>query len=125
MADLTSRAHRGEYTLQAPFVTATYPADAVPYRERDGKLHCAFCGSLHPSEVVKLLDAGAKLHLADWKYGWPHKAYLDNPWGKFYTKHLVDATPEDRDRIEQALGLHIDFNPDLMAVSWRPYVGRS
>lgn len=120
----TTRAHKGEHMLQAPYRWG-YGDENVPYEKREGKKHCRFCGSLHPHEVALLLEAGAKIHFADWKYGWPHKAYLDNPWGKFYTRHLIDATPEDRDRIERALGLHINFNLDTMAVSWRQYAGQA
>lgn len=40
-------------------------------------------------------------------------------WGKFYTIHLQDATPEDRKVIERHLGIHFEFNGD--SVSWFPY----
>lgn len=117
----TTRAHYGDQALMPPFrLHETMPHDAVPYEGREGRQHCAYCGSLHPSEVVALLKAGAGIHFADWKYGWPHKAYLDNPWGKFYTRHLIDATPEDRLFIERRLGLHIEFVPETGSVSWRP-----
>lgn len=118
----TTCAHKGDISFM---FAKQYPGDIVPYKVREARLCCDYCGSLHPSEVVRLLNAGAGIHFADWKYGWPHKAYLDNPWGKFYTRHLIDATAEERDRIERALGLHIDFNPDTMQVSWRPYAGTS
>jgi hypothetical protein len=38
--------------------------------------------------------------------------------GKFYSVHLMDATPEERDIIETALGLHFDFNEDGTVV-WK------
>jgi hypothetical protein len=41
---------------------------------------CWYCGSLHPQSLYQLLTAGeATLHGADWKYGWPHKFYVDTP----------------------------------------------
>lgn len=39
--------------------------------------------------------------------------------GKFYSVHLMDATPEDRDVIETHLGLHFDFKDDG-GVTWKP-----
>jgi hypothetical protein len=38
--------------------------------------------------------------------------------GKFYTVHLQDATPEDRETIERHLGIAFEFMGD--GVSWRP-----
>lgn len=31
---------------------------------------------MHPEDLVKAIDAGAKLGGSDWKYGWPHKFYV-------------------------------------------------
>lgn len=39
---------------------------------------CSYCGSIHPEDLIKLLEAGATMHGADWKYGWPHKFYVEN-----------------------------------------------
>lgn len=41
--------------------------------------------------------------------------------GKFYTVHLMDATPEDRDIIEKHLGLSFTFSDDGKSVSWEKY----
>lgn len=38
--------------------------------------------------------------------------------GKFYSVHLMDATPEDRETIESHLGLRFTFNDDG-GVSWK------
>lgn len=150
---------------------------------------CDHCGSMHPADVAAAIRAGAKGHWADFKYGWPHKAYFDgvpNPYagmrcsvtstgygskkgeqdahtkehiagtggewvqlanptdleekkpehvghswhrveaeratthGKFYTVHLKDATPEDRETIERHLGLRFTFD-DKGGVSWQPW----
>lgn len=120
-------------------------------------LHCSYCGSMHPSDVAKAIQEGATGSWADFKYGWPHKAYFEgipNPhagllesrsstnfekegyvkvgpknWrepgspapivtsGKFYTIHLMDATPEEKEIIEKHLGLHFKFTEDGK-VSW-------
>jgi hypothetical protein len=38
---------------------------------------CSYCGSLHPLDLLDALKAGANLDPADWKYGWPHKFYVN------------------------------------------------
>jgi len=38
---------------------------------------CSYCGGIHPEDLIKLLGEGAELHGADWKYGWPHKFYVE------------------------------------------------
>lgn len=38
---------------------------------------CSHCGSIHPEDLYCALLAGAKLGGSDWKYGWPHKFYVD------------------------------------------------
>lgn len=38
---------------------------------------CSYCGSMHPEDLLEALKAGAELHMADMKYGWPHKFYVD------------------------------------------------
>lgn len=45
---------------------------------RPGRLRaCSYCGSMHPADLAAAIAAGASLHWADRKYGWPHKAYAD------------------------------------------------
>lgn len=171
---------------------------------------CGYCGSMYPADVADAIRRGASGSFADFKYGWPHKVYLDkvpNPhagmlesncghshatpecpktgepcrhksqsfyhpqcecmrddpasvkrgvdisgktlisvptglfnrnsgkpqmdwrspgeparattWGKFYTTHLQDATPEDRKTIEQHLGYHFEF--DDGGVRWMSF----
>jgi hypothetical protein len=150
---------------------------------KTGRLRaCNYCGSMHPTDLADALRAGATLSWADFKYGWPHKAYIEgvpNPhvhllevrstttcdrppqdevaaglWeqyqcgydthtgapkfsyrkpisetpaparthGKFYTEHLLDATQEERDVIERAMGLRFTFHGNTEGrVSWRAY----
>lgn len=40
-------------------------------------------------------------------------------YGKFYSEHLQDASPEDRSTIEQHLGLHFEFLPDGNIRWWK------
>jgi hypothetical protein len=117
-------------------------------QRKDSLLHCNYCGSLSVAEAIKALETpGTQFSGSDWKYGWPHKFYLDIPTGqpaqhtytiydqgflnegrrvskeewvehkgskgtgieegtghihaKFYTEHLVDATPEELARFNE------------------------
>lgn len=150
--------------------------DMTSSRTTTGRLQsCEYCGSMHPADVAAAIRAGAKGTWADFKYGWPHKAYFDgipNPhaglpesrcsashpkqqeidagewirlptgrfdertgeptfswyqaptpapdttYGKFYSTHLKDASPEDRLTIEQHLGLRFEF--EGTSVKWWP-----
>jgi hypothetical protein len=38
---------------------------------------CSYCGSIHPEDLLNALRAGAKAGGSDWKYGWPHKFYIE------------------------------------------------
>lgn len=177
-----SIAHRADYHAQMH-----YPDGRVPWRDarapdlsagwdQGSLMSCEYCGSMHPADVAAAIRAGATGTWADWKYGWPHKAYFDgipNPhaglsevtasvyqdqapagdgwheireprfcertgarlpdrikWvqrsmashvtdGKFYTVHLQDASPEDRETIERHLGLRFTFTDTQ--VSWTPF----
>lgn len=47
-------------------------------KRMSGRLRsCAYCGSMHPADVVAAIKAGAIGSWADMKYGWPHKAYFN------------------------------------------------
>lgn len=50
--------------------------DRPPYRSEVRT--CDYCGSLHPEDLYTALHHGAKLRGSDWKYGFPHKFYVDN-----------------------------------------------
>lgn len=65
----------------------------------------------------------------DWvqtSHGWrdPGTPAAPTVMWKFYTIHLLDATPEDRAVIEQHLGLHFEFS-ESGQVSWRSAVKTS
>lgn len=39
---------------------------------------CSYCGSIHPEDLLRALtELGAALTGSDWKYGWPHKFYVE------------------------------------------------
>lgn len=38
---------------------------------------CSYCGSIHPEDLLRVVEAGATLGGSDWKYGWPHKFYVE------------------------------------------------
>lgn len=38
---------------------------------------CSYCGGMHPLDLLAAIKAGATLDVADWKYGWPHKVYVE------------------------------------------------
>lgn len=186
MSDEKSVAHKHDMN---GFGQQQYPNGLVPWRDAEapdidhgrdsGRLRsCGYCGSMHPADVAEAIRRGFSGSWADWKYGWPHKAYFDrvpNPhagmlevrassshrseqyprevreprfdertgeriadyvrytetpkpagattWGKFYSVHLQDATPEDRAVIEKHLGLSFDFDADGH-VRWQPFSGR-
>jgi len=37
---------------------------------------CGYCGSIHPEDLLTVLNTGARLGGSDWKYGYPHKFYV-------------------------------------------------
>lgn len=48
-----------------------------PYDENYRR--CSFCGSIHPEDLASALEAGARMSLADKKYGYLHKFYVEMP----------------------------------------------
>jgi hypothetical protein len=86
MDEAKSVAHRHDMNH---FGLAQNPDGLVPWRPAEapnvdgggrtaGMLRgCGYCGSMHPADVAAAIRAGAKGHWADFKYGWPHKAYFD------------------------------------------------
>lgn len=86
------------------------------YKDRPYRT-CSYCGSIHPEDLLALIEKGATLGGADWKYGWPHKFYIkDAPpgvFGKWYNDHLTDTGYDDEARnklFETIKGLtQIDF----------------
>ena len=121
--------------MKAHELDSTYPGFKEPefelsfVAEADGNVSrdiletCSYCGSMTIDDVVKYMRIpGTTYGGSDWKYGWPHKFYIDIPCApyerlvmskyesgkapvherrivserhhKFYSTHLRDATPE-------------------------------
>lgn len=66
--------HDSDPSQGPPF---NFPPAAWRTDER-GFRTCSHCGSIHPEDLLRSLQAGAALETADWKYGWPHKFYVSN-----------------------------------------------
>lgn len=106
---------------------------------------CGYCGSLHPEDLLEAHRDGRIVTLggSDWKYGFPHKFYVDlkNPepdrvfnvgsraakqdklFGKFYTEHLGDQGIDDEAfaaiaAVLQELG-GIEFSRDEKGVKYK------
>lgn len=85
----------------------------------DTALTCSHCGSMTIDDAIKAFQTpGTRWSGSDWKYGWPHKFYIEVPcapyrrctsrsadgqfgysetsreFRKFYAVHFKDATPE-------------------------------
>lgn len=54
------------------------PAQDGSHRKTGRLRSCEYCGSMHPADVAEFIRKGASGSWADFKYGWPHKAYFDN-----------------------------------------------
>lgn len=50
-----------------------------PHPDHPELLTCAYCGSMTCEDFVAALHGGGRVEVADWKYGYPHKVYLDLP----------------------------------------------
>lgn len=107
---------------------------------------CSWCGSLHPEDLLKILEAGGHLDVADWKYGWPHKFYVNYPnlnagnevvigrnddgpmmgrapaqnMSKWYNTHLKDVEGELFDKLCAAIHKQtgVRFERDELGIKW-------
>jgi len=78
---------------------------AGKWGDRDeGVKRCWYCGSLEPVEMLSLFQAGRVVRYSgsDWKYGYPHKFYLDIDSGKpavtYYVINDERVTKEEYDK---------------------------
>lgn len=111
--------------------------DGGPYDDRHRT--CSFCGSVHPSDLLDVLSAGAEIETADWKHGWPSKLYvvIPNPKAgitavvgrgpggpimgaapqqrhlKFYNQHLVELSREAFDVVATLIQAQTDIKFDF------------
>lgn len=67
------QAQRFGQTSWRPKGEKLHPSNDLPMAFRT----CSYCGSIHPEDLIEAIKAGATLGGADWKYGWPHKFYVD------------------------------------------------
>lgn len=73
---VTCDVHRNEPQLSGiPNEWVTYPDRGGPYGYPFRQ--CSYCGSMHPEDFFNALKNGARPDMADWKYGWPHKFYVN------------------------------------------------
>lgn len=89
----------------------------------DGMRHCSFCGCIHPEDLMNFVksnpDPRSKAYLADPKYGWYHKYYIDLYHGdtpiylKFYNEHLIDEGYD-----EEAINTTLAFLTDIGPIKW-------
>ncbi len=91
---------------------------------------CSYCGSIHPEDLLRFLEqAGHTLGGADWKYGWPHKFYLQGgAFGKWYNNHLLDEGFDDEARASLITAIYIksgiEFSLNEGRLGYRaPYTG--
>jgi hypothetical protein len=71
------------------------PVEWRPGRDGLPARTCSYCGSLHPEDLVKLAEAGQLADVdrsVDWKYGWPHKVYVDVRNPKPGTLYVVGSS---------------------------------
>lgn len=77
-----------------------HPTNDLPMAFRT----CSYCGSIHPEDLLAALKAGATLHGADWKYGWPHKFYVEGipniNQGQPTSRTSGCVALEDREKLE-------------------------
>lgn len=118
MADLPITVHEGEGFATPESMQWRTAREDGPFRT------CGYCGSMHPEDFASAeVASSGRLELADQKYGWPHKAYIDvaNPEpDRLYCigsatvaddtyKPWADLTPEERAAVESAG--HADGDP--------------
>lgn len=73
-----------------------------PYRT------CSYDGSIHPEDLYNWLLKGATAGGSDWKYGWPHKFYIDNIPNPLAGKRVCDGGtyggPDNKHELHFSLG---------------------
>lgn len=101
---------------------------------------CSYCGCIHPDDLLfGLQQEGAQLSGADWKYGWPHKFYIDRltlpsgveiTFGKWYNRHLLDLDEARFTALSELLFTFADITFEIHAEDERrllfyraPYAG--
>lgn len=81
------------------------------YGDREGFKCCGYCGSMDPVELAELIEAGkAIMSGSDWKYGYPHKFYVDvvNPHPE---KQVIKCSSSIWDEKEQKRVETVEYGP--------------
>lgn len=73
--------HDGDYQAKRFRKQWAWEYRASDKRNPDGEpfRRCNYCGSIHPEDLLSALSTDAQLGGSDWKYGWPHKFYVEIP----------------------------------------------
>lgn len=62
---------------------------------------CSYCGSLRPETFIEMIQKpGVHWSGSDWKYGWPHKFYIDIPCEPYWSYVGGQYGPGDYKRID-------------------------
>jgi|SRR5471030_543119 len=80
MAQITCHtADKNSQRFGTPTWCAPRPARETDSGDPHARLYhtCSYCGSISAEDLLVALEAGAKAEVADWKYGWPHKIYVE------------------------------------------------
>lgn len=90
-----------------PHFTFSHEDEWEDRKDSDYK-HCSYCGSISPEDFYLILkDTDYPIELADQKYGYPHKFYIEIPklpgMVKFYTRHIADL--KDKETVNTLLDL--------------------
>lgn len=73
--------HDGAQRFSKSEIAWRAPRNDLEYGRSEPYRTCSYCGSMHPEDLVRLLETDPRVKLggSDWKYGWPHKFYVDVP----------------------------------------------
>lgn len=119
--------HDDDPSQHSPF---NFPAPLWRAADERGFRTCSHCGSIHPEDLLRALQAGSQLECADMKYGWPHKFYVHgvpssdlqsagSGWAKWYTTHLQELSPEAFDALAPRLAVSgVTFERDERGIKW-------
>lgn len=88
---------------------ATPQANAgVGFPDDRGYRSCGYCGSIHPEDLLGYIQRGqtGRAEMADRKYGYPHKVYVDvaNPLAGQLVSRSMSSEPDGKGGRRQVYG---------------------
>lgn len=99
------------------------------YEQRPGESfrRCSYCGGVHPIDLLRARDEGkiGKVDRSvDWKYGWPHKIYVDvdGSYAKFYNIHTMEPGLNDDERKKLFEFVGYSFEMEGTKIKWKRWV---